>query len=207
MPLLSTVGLRELRVLVQFVGIGPGPQRSLLVWVPGSLSLASFGLLLRGLPFGRRVRGRRGPYGGAAHGLSGLPPASGPELGIPGKARPSRADEWGCMGHQAQLRALALLARAQAGLERRGVVAGPPLPAQPTQHLLPVVRAAGGIDRAAPRLPAVGTLVARPVRALAAQRQLAARRGPWGGRQELPAARMPLGADEATGGAARGARG
>ena len=49
--------------------------------------------------------------------------------------------------------------------------------------------------------------MARPVRALATQRQLAARRGPWGGRQELPAARVPLGADEATGGAARGARG
>lgn len=207
MPLLSTVGLGELRVLVQPVGIGPSPQGSLLARVRGRLSLGPFGLPLSRFLFGRRARGRRGACSGAGRGIPGPPPALGPGLGIPAKARRSGAGEWGRGGHQAQLGAVALLACAQAGLERRGVLAGPPLLAQPAQHLLPVVRAAGGVGGAALGLPAVGALQARPVWGLAAQRQLFAHRGPWGGQQELPAARVPPGADEAARGAARRTRG
>lgn len=206
-PLLSAVGLCELRVLIQSVRVGPGPQWSLLVGVRGRLPLAVFGLLLRGLLFGRSARGRPGPCGRAWRGLLGSTLAPGSGLEIPGEAPRSGAGGWGRVGHQAQLGAAALLAVAQAGGERRGVVAGPPHPAQPAEHLLPEAPAARGVGGAALRLPAVGALQAPPGRALAAQSQLAARRGPRAGQQELPAARVTLGTDEAARGGACGTQG
>lgn len=192
-PLLGAVGLGELGVLVQPVGLELGHRGRLRDPVRARLPPTRAGLRPRGLLLGRRARG--------AHRLSRPSPAPRPGPGMLGWTRGQ-----GGVGGWVQLGA-GLLAGAQAGWKRRGVQAGLRLPTQRAQQPPPVVRAPGAGGRAALGMPAVGAVQASPARGLAAQGQLAARRRPRGWHQELPAARVLLWAHEATRGTALGARG